>query len=401
MDGTITRSVVAILALTGSASWCGSNAQSVDLSVHGFRSDVTVPISDLTKLSLEYHRLYLNQASNLDFSAYVTNLGSDSAVNVLVSVEVFQYGSSQDYFLSGTMATLSPGASDTVVINADWDVPFTGEFELVFHATSSMEDANEANDVDTLSMVVDPDVSMRSDDAWSDTMRCHSNERIAVRYEFVDDGQVLGLWFVLPEQTGLLENTVIAQLLDQDLNELTSVGVSLSPSMFSEPGESNSIFVLFPNDISVPAETDFYAAIMSLDSTLVLAASGTCAESSVYQVNETGEEVVERDKLPLIGLFHYYEGIPEQSLSGISIEQFTPDPAQTSTRVSYTIRESGSPRIDLTRTDGALVRSTKLNNLVQGGHSYELDVSALPPGLYTCSILLNGQQATKRFVVVH
>ncbi len=71
------------------------------------------------------------------------------------------------------------------------------------------------------------------------------------------------------------------------------------------------------------------------------------------------------------------------------------------TRISYTTRECGFLQIEVTRTDGAHVSSIDLGRATPGPHSFELDVSRFPPGMYACSVLLNGQRATKRFVVVH
>lgn len=379
----------------------GGKAQVVDLAVHGFRSDVTVPISDLTRLSLEYSRLYREQASDLDFSARVSNLSSDTALNVLVSVEVFQNGLSQGLFSSDTLPELLPGASDTVAIDADLYAQSLEDLDLVFEVFSDDEDTNATNDLDTLGMKVDEWWSTRWESDWNDTVRCPLYERIAARYEFVDHGTIFGIRFVVPEQTGLVFNYVIAQILDDEFNELVYGETSLLPSDFSEPGQSNWITVFFSDLVEMPAGTDCYAAIWSLDSMMAIAAGSPCADSSVFQVSENGDSIVELDKLPLIGLVTMTTGLAEQAESVISIGSFAPNPAETTTRISYTTRVGGFRQVEVTRTDGVQVRSIDLGRATAGPHSYELDVSRLPPGMYACTVLLNGQRATRRFVVVH
>ena len=400
MDRNSSRIVVATLTLASSVTWSGSNAQSVDLSVHGFRSDVTVPISDLTKRSLEYHRLYLYQATDMDFSAAVTNLGPDTAEAIQVRLEIFRYGTSQGEFFSDTLQSLAPGGIDTMAINADWYGQVGGEIELAFEVLSSVPDIDPENNLDTAAMDISGWWTQRAPDVWNDTLMLPFDTRIAVRYEFVSSDYAFGMRFTVPEQPGLEEAIVEVELRDQDMSILTSQEVWLAGSG-SEPGEFDPVFLWFPDVVEIEAGHDYYATIHSFAPQLALAANGECADSSVFLIGASNEILAVAEKLPLVGIVQATSYIPEHASAVLSLGSCAPDPADRSTTIHYSITAPGSPMVVIASIDGLIVRSIGLGRSAPGSHVVDLDVTELTTGVYLCSVLMDGQRAAVRLTVVH
>lgn len=235
------------------------SAQSVDLSVHGFRSDVTVPIGDLTKRSLEYARIPIAQAVDMDFAASVSNQGTDTAFNVLVELIATFDGVDLAAFHSDTIAQLAPGDADTIRIPAGLSVSEVGTVGLQFSVTSETGDTIPANDQDSISVEVGEGTYCRIADDWTDTMdNGEQGSKFFVRYEFLEQDYICVVRCVVPFDPGMVGIPIVGGLYDQGLDLLgSSVEETLWQSTMSEPGEANWINLLLPEPISVEPGHDY------------------------------------------------------------------------------------------------------------------------------------------------
>jgi hypothetical protein len=81
-----------------------------------------------------------------------------------------------------------------------------------------------------------------------------------------------------------------------------------------------------------------------------------------------------------------------------------PNPATSNLTVSYTLTNKDDVQIAITTVTGVELSRTVLNKQAAGIHNERVDLSGqsfsdLPNGLYLCSVIINGKQQTKRFVI--
>ena len=77
-----------------------------------------------------------------------------------------------------------------------------------------------------------------------------------------------------------------------------------------------------------------------------------------------------------------------------------PNPAQGTTTMSFTLTKSTKVNLGVFTLDGKEVANVAQGTLSQGQHSYTLDVSSLPAGLYFYRLFVNGEAITRELVVV-
>lgn len=380
-------------------------AQTVDLSVHGFRSDVTVPISDLTKRSLEYYDMGSEQMHEMNFSARVSNDGSATATGIYVSVELLLDGEDAGAYSSLVLDSLLPGSSDTLVVYSDWDIPVfnsANELQICFQVQATSSDTILANSFDTAVVRIDHYWRFcRSDSQWDDTISMHgSDDRVLVRYEVTEDTYAYAILVVLPTVPVPEDAFLWGQLLDEEFNELSDGELFVYPSTMSDPGEAFwRMMVIDGQDLY--AGHDYFLSLSGYPpNTIVLASAGSCADSSVYRANYQMDTLQALDKLPLVGIM---TNSPEVIPEGGSFTPFSfrlePNPANDEVHVSFNLRSRSDVSIQIRTLSGGLAQASSLGHYSPGSHGVTLDLADLAPAVYVCILDCGGQEERTRLVV--
>lgn len=385
----------------------GGMAQVVDLAVHGFRSDVTVPISDLTKRSLEYAHLHHSQASGMNFAGRVLNQGPDTAFNVIVEMHAERIGEDLGTFSSDTLLFLAPGAADTLPISAELEVSsWPPVISLEFNVNSESVDTTLSNDLDSISMRIEEYRFMRAERWSSDTVGTSEYASTTyVRYEIAEPELACGVVCIIPYNPELVGFPIIGFLYDEEFNVLTEAEVALSQSGMSEPGEANWITINFTEYVELEPGHDYYAAVWTYGQfPISFAAGGQCPDSSAFRYDEIPDFWTALDRTPLIGLNlggDCFGGVGEQLVTDVELRPCVPDPASTTTTLFYSLPTASTVRLDIRSAAGVLKDTQALGRQGPGEHTLDLDVSALPAGVYSCSVIIDNARATRRLVVVH
>ena len=384
-----------------------SSEQMVDLSVHGFRSDVTVPISDLTKRSLEYAYMHVSQATGMDFAGGVLNQGPDTAYNVIVQVNAQLDGTDLGTFASDTLPFLVPGGSDTLPIHAGVEVSLAyAVLSLQFNVTSESLDTVIANDQDSIGVRIDQYRFIRPEREWSDTIGTGMGGSITyVRYEVVEPEAGCEVVCIIPYNPELVGWPIVGALYDEEFTLLMEREVTLSQSGMSEPGEANWFHISFLEPTELEPGHDYYAAVQTFGGIpITIAAGGPCPDSSVFRYDPTTDVWSILDQTPIIGLImggNCFEGIEEHPGADVVLSHCVPDPASTITTLDYANSGARAVRFEMRNATGALVHVERLGVQLPGEHTFDLDVSTLPAGVYAYSLVLDDARATRRMVVVH
>ncbi len=86
--------------------------------------------------------------------------------------------------------------------------------------------------------------------------------------------------------------------------------------------------------------------------------------------------------------------------SGCAIGNCYPNPAQGSVLIPITLAEEGNPRIEVRAASGALVAFAMPGVMTAGNHSVPLEVQNLTSGVYFCTLICGGAQATNQLTIV-
>jgi hypothetical protein len=87
-----------------------------------------------------------------------------------------------------------------------------------------------------------------------------------------------------------------------------------------------------------------------------------------------------------------------KGIDGFSIYQNIPNPANSSTRIDYTIPEAGKIVFHVHSVSGQLLYS-KTEEAASGKQSLELNTSSFASGIYFYSIEYKGQRLVKRMMI--
>lgn len=388
----------------------GGKAQVVDLAVHGFRSDVTVPIGDLTRRSLEYAFLPIGESSGMDFAASVTNAGPDTAHNVVVRMWARLDEVDLGTFDSDTLPYLTPGATDTLPISADLQV--NQDFpplSLLFTVNSESSDTLLSNNHDSTGISIQLNRFMRAEREWTDTVGTGPDGTIMfVRYEVTQaEVEACGLMCVVPFDPDFMGYWLIGRIYDEDFNLLRENDYSITEYDMSDPGETHWIFISLLDYTILESGHDYYAAIQTFNyggQPMSFACAGPCADSSAFRYDETSGSWSALDRTPIIGLLtgpNCFWGFDELGTPSLRLGPCIPNPATSLTRLKYSMRDENAVRLEVRDIMGALVNAVRIGRQPPGEHEYHLDVSALPDGVYTYSIIADHSQVTRLVTVMH
>ena len=94
-------------------------------------------------------------------------------------------------------------------------------------------------------------------------------------------------------------------------------------------------------------------------------------------------------------------GIQEATAEAAGLEQNQPNPCDQQTMINYHLAKASDVRLDLFDVSGQRVRSADQGVQAAGRHTFQLDTSALPEGIYFYQLSAGGTQLTERMTVIH
>lgn len=86
-------------------------------------------------------------------------------------------------------------------------------------------------------------------------------------------------------------------------------------------------------------------------------------------------------------------------VSGFSVAQNYPNPANGSTTINYTLENNSDVLFNVYDVTGKVVYTESLNGQAAGAHRIDLNTANLSNGMYFYTVTVNGQQVTRKFNV--
>lgn len=93
--------------------------------------------------------------------------------------------------------------------------------------------------------------------------------------------------------------------------------------------------------------------------------------------------------------------VPEFNGDPFSLEQNIPNPANSLTSITYSLRTHAEVVMTMHDAQGRLITEVLNTRSAPGRHTVEVSTAALAPGIYTYSLWVDGARSTKRMAVEH
>lgn len=379
--------------------------------VRGFSSDVTIPLSDLDRRSLEYASLPYDLSYGMGFSASLVNHGPDTALNVRVDLDVLVDG---DYFQSystNTISQLPPGSSDTLIGTTDLDVLWTGgsmSFQFQIHA--DVLDSISLNNLDTVDFAISGEEYTRYSDGWTGGIPAssHLGYTAATRFEVPGEYPIgtCVLAYVMPYSEAGIVGIPHGLILNEDLDVVSNnFGSWLEVSDLSLPGETNWIIAnSYDNTVLEPGH-DYYAAFTGFVPGAEVAYYPEAIDSTAYiRDDSTGVwsmlHVTPMIKIILVEKGYCSASVKEADGHGFRVLPCAPDPCSSNTLVRFTTQEPEHVVIVVREERGAVVEHLDLGILPPGSHDHRLDLANLTAGCYSITVATEQERSVQRLVIL-
>ncbi len=92
-------------------------------------------------------------------------------------------------------------------------------------------------------------------------------------------------------------------------------------------------------------------------------------------------------------------GIADGDINGLALWQNAPNPANTFTKISYQIPETGDLRFEIINILGQTINSLEIPEQIKGKHEIEMDVNALESGIYYIRMTYNNQSLSNKMII--
>lgn len=101
----------------------------------------------------------------------------------------------------------------------------------------------------------------------------------------------------------------------------------------------------------------------------------------------------------MIDNFDFSIGVNPVANNVTAISQNFPNPASDITNVKVTLAKTASVSLEVYNLVGQKVYEVPARNLTEGTHSFEINVAGLNAGVYTYSVIANGERSTRKMMV--
>lgn len=75
------------------------------------------------------------------------------------------------------------------------------------------------------------------------------------------------------------------------------------------------------------------------------------------------------------------------------IQKLSPNPADHSTVIEYTVSSSANVQISIVSNTGRIIKNIEIGRMMPGTYSHQIDLSDVPKGIYICNLLSDNDRA--------
>ena len=371
---------------------------------------------DATVRNLEYRKLPLEQATELEVAVDVVNNGSAAQPNTVLNAEVFVDGVSQGTFTSPSGTTINPGTRDTLVLSTGWTPSVPGMVEVQITVQSDSTDANPGDNVATKTfdvtgpmMADEYNIMSNNDPGLTGSITIAQNATyslIGTEFQIENSGSMAyGVGLVFRDNTEL-PAVVNVYLSDDNADVGEILAFEIQGWHLSGAGENNVI--------NIPFDGGPVALDPTMDYTLLVEGPGTeqvrigvggttnpgglfgydNGDATLYQFIGWGNPAV----MTSLMLAEAPSSI-EETNNGLTIMGNRPNPFNDVTTIVYELVEGRNVGFQVFDVTGKVVFEQNLGNRAAGQHQIQLDAERFAPGMYNYTITAGDARISRNMVV--
>ena len=407
--------------------WQLDDIQIVDLPDHNLRlnsAKVTHSVAHPLAIQagfpnkIEYTKIPVDQVTNVNFYGRISNEGALTQNNVSMSADL----NSGVFTTSSIGVTIPNGTDSTVEAVGSYAVPgtvgsYTVDFDVTYDSVAFEYDVNGL-DGSTSFEVTNSEYSRDRDDYTGAGLWNGETASVTNAY------QMGHLWQI--ESTDMLEGISVV------LSGSTVPGVIAYASIFEVDTSSGSYdLIQSSSDVDVigymvassfgtgsprlwiPIQQTLAAGkqyIICLGhyggADALVVANSTAVDATSYTtfvLDGTDNTWYYLTSTPMIRL-HFdtpaWVGIDEvESNHGISLGQNVPNPADSETSISYSLKNAGKVNLEVMDVTGKVVASFSEGYKPAGSYMIDMDLADFAPGVYNYSLTVDNARVTKRMIV--
>lgn len=358
----------------------------------------------------EYGVFHTSQLPELQMAARVRNLGINAAENITLSATV----NGESASLNAVPVTIPYANIDTARASGYTPPAVPGLYEVELTVTQDAADESPENNVATNSFEVSETHFARDNGVYSGFFPAatYTGEfQVANPYQFFEAATIYAIDVAFV--AGDAEAPIQAHILDGNLDIVFSTDeLELNEAFLNtDPVDNDITWYTFAleSPVTVQAGDLWAASVQSFGgSGLRLGRSKPAPDNTCFVFGDFGEAGFDwyfTGETSMVR-FNFDENatstpvnVENIAYTGFELLQNIPNPATGVTRIRYNMEISDRVSLEVMDITGKRVFAEDFGQLPVGEHQYELNISNLAPGLYTYTLNVGQQRATRKMIV--
>jgi len=361
-------------------------------------------------VGLPYYQIPTTQVQPINFSAELTNLGTIDQTNTMLTVDV----NGGTYTGTSTANMLTVGSSDSLyVTNPYTPTASVGTHTVTWSVGSDFTDDAPGDNTATETLEVTDGLYARDKGVY-DGESGGEDEATPGDFAF-EAGNLYDIFFTeqfCGIQTVIGSNTPAGTIIYGKIYELDGTGNFVYVDETAEYTTTQSdadnnvtiTLVLFTYPTLTAGST--YLPVVGCYSEFYYGTSGYSEDQTSFimypTVGGSGSQYF-TNNTPIVRLFNdpsCWWSVSENTNSSLQLNQNQPNPFNSTTEISYTVKSNSSVNLTVVDMTGKVVLSLNEGTKAAGDHSIELDASKLAEGLYQYTLSNGEVSITKSMSVI-
>jgi hypothetical protein len=351
---------------------------------------------------LNYYQIPLMQVAPIDFSANVTNGGTQTMTNSTLNVNV----NSGAWTGTSAASDINSGASDSLFLSTQFTPSNTAI--ATYNVTRTIT-ADSTDDIPGNNALQDISFNTTNYIYARDNGSIHGSTSIGIN--FTETGNLFDIYSdqtVTAINTYLVDGTTVGaeyyariyRVIPTTTGIFVPIPVGITDNFIVASSDLNTELVLkLINPIILSANSTYLAVVVCEQQFgFEVANAGTSAPETSFIYNPTGAgEWYYQTKTPFVRLnFDPTVGLTKNT-SEISVSSFYPNPTSGETSIKFNVANESNVTLQITDLTGKVV-FTKTNAIQAGSNQLSFDASSYNSGVYYLTLSSDNGTVTKKFI---
>lgn len=349
-------------------------------------------------VGLNYYQIPLTQVAPIDFSANVTNGGTQTMTNSTLNVDVnsgawtgssassdINSGASDSLFLStqytpSGVAVATYNIVRTITADSTDDIPENNTFPAITFSTTNYIYARDNGTVDgTTSNGTDGFETGNFFDIWND-------QQVTAINTYLTDGTTVGTEYYAKIYS-----------IDPTTGDFVSEGTT-DPFIVAATDINTELVLKLIDPITLTAGSTYLAVVVCEQSGLEVGNAGISDPQTSFFYDYSNSTWYYQTGTPFVRLnFDPSVGLTENTAE-ISVASVYPNPTSGETNIQFNVASTSTVTLHVTDVTGKVVYTTTNNIQTAGTNQLSFDASSYSNGVYYLTLSSDNGTVTKKFI---